>query len=200
MPAHVIMTESGPTPEPGRKIVRREEYARWQELETLRASSESFARRLRERALTEYGRHREAARREGEAQGETERMAQLAAFSRDTGNHLRELEAELTSIVAGTLREILGRVPEPERMAALLNRAVSALESLERLTVSAHPDDLAAVERAAGAIAGAVDPVSVRADAALPSGRIRVESPAGIAEASFQAYVDALAPRASRDE
>lgn len=191
MPAQVMMTESGPTPEPGRRIVRREDYARWQELEALKASSESFAHRLRERAAREYDRQRESARREGEVRAEAERVAALAAFSRDTAGHLRELEAELACIVAATLREMLGRVPEQERMAALLGRAVGALERLEQLTVHAHPDDVAAVQSAAGDVV--TDPASVRADAALPRGRIRVESPAGIAEASFQAYLDALA-------
>lgn len=183
----------GLAPEPGTRIIRREDYARWLEGQSVLEAAQALAGKWRQRAAREYGRQMALAREEGLAGIEAERAAMLSAFAEDSVRHVATVESALEQVVIDALQVMLGEVPREEQLAATLRRLLDEVATREQLRVSLNPVDRPDLARVMEAPESDLPPLTLRSDAEVAPGRIRLEHPMGVVESGLEDYLRALA-------
>ncbi|MCP1675306.1 molybdopterin converting factor small subunit [Natronocella acetinitrilica] len=177
------------TPEPGQRIVRREEYAQWVEADAMRAEVGQLVQRVRQRISREYERTRASAVRRGTRKGEREAAKRMLGYSETAIRQLYELEQSVKALVAEAVRTLTSEMPAESRLAEVVSALIHELAEDQRVTLHAHPDNRAAIVR----LTEDREEVRFRPDKSLGPNQVRLEGPLGVAECDLDAWIEAIA-------
>jgi flagellar biosynthesis/type III secretory pathway protein FliH len=160
------------------------------------AAAEERARELVLGARAALATEREAALTEARAEGAAalaEHALRLAALEESAEQRGLDRVVELARVLA---ERLLGEslALDPTRVVALAQQALKEARGARQITLVAHPDDAAELERALGA--GSLEHVTcVLADASQGRGSLRLESEIGTLDADLAPQLTRLARR-----
>jgi flagellar biosynthesis/type III secretory pathway protein FliH len=148
------------------------------------AASEREAARVRLRAETE-------GRADGAAAIAARALA-LAAHEAHADERQLDRSIELATVLA---ERLLGEALQldPQRVLALARQALSEVRAARQITIVAHPEDAALLERSLDSLPVAARTARVRPDASRARGNLRLEMESGVLDAQLSPQLERLA-------
>lgn len=195
MAAFVRLRADRPSVDGAARIIARNDYAEAVEAQRLLEEARSEAEQLVRAAREKFDSAREQGYAEGSAAAQqelAERMFELVAGSVD---YLGNAEAQLSRVVMACLRKILGTFPEEDLVIRAARAALEDLRNEPRAILRVHPSIADAVrDRKSEIMQGDSDVayVEVVGDDRMERGSARLESEAGIVDASIEVQIKAL--------
>ena len=121
--------------------------------------------------------------------------AQMATRVAETERYLDSFDERLIDLVIQAVHRLVGELPEPQRVAALLRSLLDTARDQARVRLYVHPQRLAAVQACVAGLRGDyphIQALEVVADGALEHRQCRLESEIGSVETSLDAQLEAL--------
>jgi type III secretion protein L len=179
-------------------VMKRREVESWLEAEQVRRNALAFEAAAKTEAEQLHQRESERGFEEGleqgRRQGAMEAQEALEALAEETRQKLASINADLMTIVADCVGEIIGALDHDERLSRVVGHALSNLADTHGLTLRAAPDlSLDLLRRLAlEATPVGSEPVDVMTDMALAPSQMRLTGDDRFINISSDAQLQAL--------
>lgn len=174
---------------PGQRILRAEEAAQWLDGYAFMQAAREEAERTQAALQQLRDQARDEGRAAGLAEGQREAAQLLARTAQQVDDYLAGLEAQLTDLALGIVRQVLGELDEASRLAQCTRQALGAFRQAQRLRLQVRPDQLDAVREHLRDLGERLD---VEADDTLAAGHARLSSPQASVELDLYTQLQGL--------
>jgi len=179
------------------RVIKAGQPVRLSPVEAPVEDARKAAARILAEAQGDAARLRAQAVADGLESGRAELTELLAVARVEAARARREAEPELRRLAVKIAEKILGRelALQPDAVADVARAALGAAGEPEMLLLRAHPDDVAALERARPRFVAQLREacvLTVRADAQVARGGCVLETPLGVVDARLSTQLAAL--------
>lgn len=195
MAAYIRLKEDAPVLDGASGFISREEYAESVEAREVLAAARAEAADLVERARQKYEEGFAAGYSDGETAAKQEYSTQILEVVSKSVDYLGQAEAQVSRAVMTCLRKILGEFPEEEIVVRAANTALVEMRNQPRVTLHVHPSVASELRGRVAEILRSDADVSfldIVGDDSLPHGAVKLESDAGVVDASMNVQLAAL--------
>jgi type III secretion protein L len=196
-PQGLAPPHDGPRRLPAGRIVTRAVVEASAEAERLLGQARAEARRLLDAAARDVAELEHSAKAKARAEASAALSAQALALATLEAK-ADERSLDRTVALARLLAErLLGAslAVAPEQIAALARQALAEAHGARRITLVAHPNDVAELDRSLGSLGVAMDTLSITPDPRQARGSLRIETEIGVLDADLGLQLDRLALR-----
>ena len=136
-----------------------------------------------------------------EAEARAEAAAKLAAHALSLASHEARADERALDRSVSLARLLAERLlgaslaVSPEQVVSLARQALAEARGARRLTIMAHPEDIALLSGSLPSLGVAVENVRLLPDTARPRGSLRIETDIGVLDADLAPQLDRLALR-----
>jgi len=189
MAAFVRRLTDAPGPEPGLRILKRDDYLAALASHERLAQTETEVQSRLAQADAAYEERRAQSYADGLAAAQAQAAAPMLPLVDDHTPYLARSEKDIADAVMACLRKVLGEFEDAELVSRLALEAANRMRGEARVTLKVRPEieqdvrTRLAETPAAGSAVGYLDVVG---DDALPKGGCRLESEAGVVECGLE--------------
>jgi type III secretion protein L len=195
MAAFVQLTPDTPALDSASHVLRACDYARAVEAETALEQAKQRAEEILRDAQKTYEEEKARGRAEGLAEAQGEVAAQIMTIVSRSVDYLAGAEVEVARVVLTCLRKILGEFTDDDLVVRAARAALQVVRNEPRVTLRVPADIEPSVRERVGEILsgnGEVTFLEIVGDERMARGGCRLESEAGVVDASIEQQLQAL--------
>lgn len=174
---------------PAARILRAEQADLWIDGFAFVDAAKEHAQRIRDDSAEWLEQARQEGFETARRQGAEEVSALLIDTTLKVYTWLSGMEASLTDLTLGIVREVLDEMDDAERVVRCTRKALSAFRQDQALTLFVPPAQADAVRRSLKSELETLPVITVEADEQLHSGESRLSSPVGSVELGLDAQL-----------
>ena len=195
MPAFIRLTADHPHIDSSQRILKAKDYQITLTAERMLEDAKTKADAIIADAHSIYETEKEQGRADGIAEAQSEVAEQMLMLVSRSVDYLASAEADVARVVLVCLRKILGEFPDEDIVIKQARTALQVVRNEPRVTVRVRPELEAQVRGRVGEILcgnGQVSFLEVVGDEGLDHGGCRLETDAGVVDASIEKQLQAL--------
>ena len=195
MAAFIQLAPDFSRPEPAMRVLKATDYWRVRDAETALRDAKHRAEEILADARRIYEEEKKRGHEEGVSAAQGEVAAQIFEVVSRSVDYLAGAEAEVARVVIVCLNKILGEFPDEELVIREARTALQVIRNEPRVTLRVSTEVEAEIRNRVGEILsgnGEVNFLEIIGDERIGRGGCRLESEAGVVDASLQQQLQAL--------
>lgn len=201
MASPIVLTEGKLHIDPGCKVLKAEDYARYLEATEIVEMARGQARDILEQAKAAYEQQKQRGYDEGLAESKVEQAEQMLKVVSRTITYLSDVEKALADILLSGVKKIIGDFDQEEMAVSLVKNALQHVRNEKQVTIRIAPSQYKMVKARLNEILAeykGVGFIDLVADQRLSTGDCIMESEIGVVDASVDLQIKALQQRFER--
>lgn len=182
-------------PDPGARIVRREDYMAWTRAHDIVIAAQAHATAILADAHNIFEQERRRGYEEGDRQARRQQAEKIIETVGQTVDYLSRFEHEIIDLVMGAVRKIVDGFDDEDAVMAVARNAIAIARNQKQITLRLNPSQVDIVRSRLDellAVFPVVGYVDIRDDPRVRKGGCILESEIGLIEAHLDDQIEAL--------
>lgn len=195
MPSFIQLTSDEPQLDGAQRVLKAKDYVLALDAEQVLEQAKQKAAAIVAEAQEQYEAEKARGRADGLAEAQAEIAEQMLTLVSRSVDYLAGAETDVARVVMACLRKILGEFSDEELAVRQARAALQVVRNEPRVTVRVRPELEVSVRERVGDILrgnGEVSILEVVGDERLEHGGCRLETDAGVVDASLEQQLKAL--------